>query len=298
MSLSLVALFIVISANVYIDIYGLFRKVKDRKIQVYHNEKETKYLLSYAYIPENFNAILIGPSLSDNIDALQLSNDSTKVYNASVMGANISELKRIVENAVLSNRINQVIICLHPYLTKGAEIRASELNDKSYFGAIGSLNLYQTYALAVIRELNLMPSKFPNHQINWYGTNEYYDFFRVGNVKEKIHQEAQVHANEQIIVDPRAIDELKELLSMLSDRKIDVLGYFHPIPKPIYEANKSAHQAYQRDITAYFDMGGRIIDFNNKEYHSFCADNSNFIDHGHLSRKGQSVIADILSQRL
>jgi hypothetical protein len=291
---ALMALLIVVGINWFVDIYGLFRGSSSRKIQVYHNERETKYLFSYAYIPDNFNTILIGPSLSDNIDAEQLSTNELIVYNASVMGANISELKRTVENAVKSKKITQVIICLHPYLTKNSEIRESELNEKTYYGALGSLNLYQTYALAMIREWNLLPRKFPNGQISWNGTNNYYDFFRVGNVASRIIEEAKVHSNEEILIDSKAISDLRELIENMHNEKVKVMGYFHPVPVEIYDANKLAYLGYQKEISAVFEDEDKIIDFNLETFTTFRSDASNFIDHGHLSEKGQSVIVEEL----
>jgi hypothetical protein len=43
--------------NYYIDIFGLFRGTGNRK--VYINERTSKYLYSYRYIPENYDAVLI-----------------------------------------------------------------------------------------------------------------------------------------------------------------------------------------------------------------------------------------------
>lgn len=84
----------ILAGNVLIDIFGLFRPVKGRKIRIHHNERISKYLLSFRYIPRNFNTIIIGTSLSDNLDVASYnhSNNRLKIYNSSVMGANIFDV--------------------------------------------------------------------------------------------------------------------------------------------------------------------------------------------------------------
>jgi len=72
---------LIASINYYIDIYGLFRGKKERK--VYINERTSKYLFSMRYIPENYEGVIAGPSLSDNLnpDAIK----AYKIYNASII---------------------------------------------------------------------------------------------------------------------------------------------------------------------------------------------------------------------
>ena len=286
-----------IMVNYLINIFGVFGVAQDKKIQVYHNERVSKYLFSYNYIPDNFNSLLIGPSLSDNID-VSSTPEGIDLYNASIMGANITELSPIVRNCVEKGQIKHVIICLHPYLTKDAGSKGASFDEKTYFGAFGSLNLYQTYALAVIREFNLMPTKFPNNQIAWYGTNHYNDFFRVSDIQERIKEEAEMHTNEPIKSNELAMKELGSLVTLLSDAGVNVLGYFHPVPWDIFESNRVSYLQYQNEIQKLLQGKAQIIDFNQTNYESFTKDYSNYIDHGHLSEKGQEQIMNTLIRNL
>src|SRR5688500_16644008 len=70
--------------NIWIDIYGLFLPVKGREIQVYNNDRISKYLLSYRYIPQNFNVAILGTSLSANLDVTVYNRKQNlfKIYNA------------------------------------------------------------------------------------------------------------------------------------------------------------------------------------------------------------------------
>src|SRR5687768_16344560 len=96
-----------VALNVYVDIYGLFFGRKDRK--VYVNERTSKYLLSFRYIPENYNGIIIGPSLSANLNPEHIRK--FKIYNSSLMGANISELHYLIKNITERRNIKIAIVC-------------------------------------------------------------------------------------------------------------------------------------------------------------------------------------------
>ena len=47
--------------------YGLFVN-KNSKIYTAEHERTSKYLFTYNYIPKNFNGLLLGPSLGDQIN--------------------------------------------------------------------------------------------------------------------------------------------------------------------------------------------------------------------------------------
>ncbi|PIB34639.1 hypothetical protein BFP72_04045 [Reichenbachiella sp. 5M10] len=279
---------LLISINVYVDMYGLYRETTDKTI--YHNEKLSKYLLAHRYIPENFNRVVIGPSLSDNLDLSTLGDNSKRYYNASVMGANITELNTILKEIVKHGEIDQVIICLHPYLTKDAQSKGQSLNNKTRYSALGSLNLYQTYVFYFIRTLNILPTKYPQNQFSRDGTNNYYNQFRVENVKQRIKEEAIAHHDEPIVVNRDALRELKKLLVYLDAQNIQVLGYFHPVPSIILEANKMEYLKYQQMIESLFLPSQHILDFNHPSYRFFRDNATNYIDHGHLSKRGQQFI--------
>jgi len=78
--------------NVYMNGYGLFGDVKEKFITLWHNERTSKYLFSFNYIPSNFEGMLIGSSVSDNLNTKKISK--FKVYNASINGGNASTCLR------------------------------------------------------------------------------------------------------------------------------------------------------------------------------------------------------------
>ena len=112
--LTIVVTGLFVLVNVYVDIYGLFLGRKDRR--VFTNERTSKYLLSQRYIPENYDGFIIGPSLSDNLNPVHI--PGYKVYNASIMGANISELHHLIDKIVQHGHMKVAIFCLDPYLDR------------------------------------------------------------------------------------------------------------------------------------------------------------------------------------
>ncbi len=288
--ISVLAAAVIIGLNMYIDLYGLFLPVKGRTIDVKNNERTSKYLLSYRYIPQNFNTILAGTSLSDNLDVTPFTGKGDfTIYNASIMGANISEIKPVVINAV-EGGVKNVILCITPYLVKTSGGKEVEFGPKVYRGALGSVDLYQTYAVGLIRYYNLMPHKFPRNQINSNGVNDYADFFRLDDVKGKIHQEVVAHGGKNLRLDTTAVSQLKEMIQFLKDRKINLICYFHPVPLEIYDSNQVSLDHFQKMVRDIVADDTKVIDFNAPSNHSFTSDYSNYIDHGHLSKKGQATI--------
>src|SRR6185295_18204642 len=74
--------------NYNLDYYGLFRDAKDRSLTFYSNERTSKYLYGFNYIPANFDGLLIGTSASLNWDPSAIKG--YRIYNASISGGNIS----------------------------------------------------------------------------------------------------------------------------------------------------------------------------------------------------------------
>jgi hypothetical protein len=114
-----------VSVNRFND-YGLFEDVTGKSFEVMGNERTDKLLFSFNYIPNNFEGILIGPSLSDNLNTKDIKD--YKIYNASINGGNVTELRKIVDTiAMFNNNIRFIIICLDPYITKDSGMKTTAM---------------------------------------------------------------------------------------------------------------------------------------------------------------------------
>lgn len=288
----------IVLLNIALDIYGLFRNAAGRELPVYHNERVAKYLLSYHYVPENFNTIIIGTSLSANLDLspyLEVTNH--KAYNASVMGANVSEIAPILENC-LEGGVRNVIFCVSPYMIKNAGEKEVELNEKLHYGALGSKNLLETYFVAGLRYFNVVPSKYPKGQIDMNGVNRFELFFSAGTVEEKIDLVLEKERDKDFAFDQKAMEELRDLFLRLQDKAVHYLIYFHPVPSRFYEAKREHYKSFEDKVLALMPDSSRLVNFNGSEYSWFTRNNKNYIDHGHLSPDGARTISKILSDRV
>lgn len=282
--LSLILIGFQILVNYYIDLYGLFRDSKGRSISLYSDERTSKYLLAYNYIPSNFEALWIGPSLSANINTKLI--PGPRIYNLSMMGANITEQRIVAEKVMEKANLKFAIICLHPYLTMDHGLKTGMINPKEYNGAMGSVSLYKGYTMRFIRENELLPEKFPKDQFNDFGYNNYNDLYGSDDVKGTIAKELMSMKTEPVPLDSAALEELAKLCSAFQSKGTKVYGYFHPLPFEIMEKNRKNYQVYEQTIRQSLP-GVTIADFNTSQYDSFTKDYSNFIDHGHLSYRGQ-----------
>lgn len=283
---------LLVGINWYIDLYGLFQKTSGRTISIYSDERTSKFLLAHRYVPENFNAYIVGPSLSANLDPSAF--PQLGIYNFSMMGANITEQKAVVEKALEVSTPRTVFICLHPYLTMDHGMKTGMINPKEYWGALGSFSLYKAYALRVVREMNWLPAKFPSHQFNAYGNNNYEAILKVASVEDRINEELKLPGAVDARIDSVALQELDELIHTLRQRKVNIIAYFHPLPLPIFNKFKNELMIYHQVMYRHLADDAEIIDFTAPEFNSFTSDLTNYIDHGHLSKKGQQFVLNYL----
>ncbi len=116
------------------DFFALFHKSTSQRI--WGLEKTSKYLLAHKYIPENFDALLIGPSMSANLNPEELTG--ANFYNLSMQGGNVTEVKAALDVALSKGSFKYLIICLYPFFTKDHGIKGAQISEKEYWGSLFS----------------------------------------------------------------------------------------------------------------------------------------------------------------
>src|SRR3954471_8317418 len=116
-----------VGVNMSIDIYGLYRETKGRHLVDYGDNRIAKYLLSVHYVPQNFDAILIGPSISSNWDTHGIR--TLRTYNESLNGSNFVEQEPLIHNAVSSPGLKAALMIVHPSMTADHEFTTVELTE-------------------------------------------------------------------------------------------------------------------------------------------------------------------------
>ena len=134
--------------NYRIDLYGVFGRNDGAARVAYTNERANKYLLSMRYVPERFDALLVGTSVTDNWDTAKIG--AFRVYNGSLSGGNISEGKLIVDNALATKTPRAILFCVYPYLTETHGRKRSGMDTREFLGALGSLQLLRDYSTVLL----------------------------------------------------------------------------------------------------------------------------------------------------
>ena len=293
---SLCIILSIITFNLYMNEYGLFGNARGKSIKIWHDERTSKYLLSYNYIPANFEGILIGPSVSVNLNTKKI-NDF-KIYNASLNGGNISELKYIADNIIQRGNLKFIIICLYPYMTKDHGRKTSSIDAREYWGSLGSKQAVELYIDKLFIKLG-----FRHDRYNDYGHNNYNLIKEKPNMKppkalpitnNKANPEET--ANKVETIDEIAYNELVQLVKAARKKGIKIFGFYYPYY--IEKYNESALTSYKDKIDKIFTNDDFIWNMNSREYTSFRSDLSNYYDKGHLSWKGAAILLKDINNKL
>lgn len=273
------------------DDYGLFYKNRG-KIYTAESERTSKYLFTYKYIPENFDGVLLGPSLGDQINTQKLQD--FKIYNLSVNGANTTELKVLLESVLeRKNNIKIAILTLHRYITKSAGLKTSHMVDQEYWASFTSIEAIKYQFRKAFVNMGLAKDYF-----NAYG------YMNMNLAKKHINgnTEARQYLNatekKDLVVNKKALDDLKTIINLLHQNNIQIIGYFHPDPYYFYQDIEEKSIAYTNTIKNMFRRSDIILDFNCEEYDKFRKNYLNYKDGAHLSYQGEAFILGELNKVL
>jgi hypothetical protein len=267
--------------------------------RVYIDEKTTKYLYSFNYVPNNFNGILVGSSVSDQwIDTKMI--EGYKVYNMSMDGGNISELKFAIDNMFKYGGLKVLIIGLDPYITRNHGRKSSQINEKEYLSTLGSFLVFEYYVNKYIWSSKSDDLKFGDSY--WgYIKNDNSTSGTLKAIDKRLNQFDSLDFVKFMNVDNIALDELSSVLEHARSENIQVLAYFHPLPKRIFNHSKYVvnYRQYRLKIDPLLDYEKDIIiDFNGDSYAYITENEKNYVDSIHLSKAGGKSVVEVLNMAL
>jgi len=271
--------------NWKVDLYGLFGK--GSRI-VYSDERQGKYLLSRRYVPGNFDALLVGTSITDNWDTSKI--DSLRMYNGSISGGNISEAKIVADNVLTRTKLKAIVFCVYPYLTQTHGRKAGGMDEREFWGAFGSLQLLRDYAEAVRIERRGKPRAFDEFGMNHL---EFSESRRIWWEKGGISP-----PNEDVTIDPVAYAEYGELVQKARSAGTEIFRVVPPINYQRWSQNRDAFTKYFVRMNDLFHADETLVDFNRPEFDPLRKERETFNDGAHLSQKGVSYVMNILNQTI
>jgi hypothetical protein len=273
--------------NLYQDDFGLFWSTAPKR--VWTLEKTSKYLMSYRYIPQNFDGLLIGPSFSDGLmDTRRLSD--YRIYNLSMDAGNSTELRAAALNALERGHMRVLVICLSNYLTQESGMKGPQINSKEYWGS-----LFSWLPIEVLNaKWKIKSGKLPD---TFAGSE-----WGMGNILPRRtypwdeFAKIQGQGSSDMHFSDQAFKYLQDIIDSAHEHNVRVYAYVFPYTVwRIQTYNRSGDWAkYKARARALFDPAKDVVwDMSSPGYEPFNADPGCYTD-GHLSKVGADwVLTDI-----
>jgi hypothetical protein len=274
--------------NIYVDIYGLYRSTKCRHLVDYGDNRIAKYLLSEHYVPDNFEAILIGPSVSSNWNTHGI--HTFRTYNESLNGSNFVEQECLVQQAVASpGRLRLAMIVVHPSMTADHDFSTVRLTERERWSALGSLSLFDAYKDWFGRYRH--PGGAPISDD--YGTDFFEDPRHLNATAARL-----MRPGAEFPMDQEAVAAFRRILAACRQHHVAVLYVVPPTAPSIFEPKRAAFGKYLAFIQGEQRPGEQIIDLESQKFNRFICNPSNFSDGVHISRAGTPRIVGLLDREL
>jgi hypothetical protein len=270
------------AVNMRVDVYGLYRPSQGRRLSVFGDARVSKYLLSMRYVPENFNAMLTGASISANWDVTAIQN--LRVYNGSLNGGNIVEEKSLIEASLDRPGISAVFLLVHPALTYSHDFHTVEMKPELKRSALGSLSLWAAYKDMVNIRLGRLPRTFDDAGTETFlnPSSEMNEFMK------------QMWSAPEFAVDPAAMQAYLTLVANLRARGVQIVFIVPPTSEQLLQTKGPPLERYLQRMRSELGTGDLWIDFMSPEYGQFRKDRANFSDGVHLMPVGaRQVVSQI-----
>jgi hypothetical protein len=284
----------VAACNIHVDIYGLFRSSRGRTLSIYGEERLAKYLHTLRYVPENFDGVLMGSSVSDSIDTRFFRR--YRLYNASINGGNVADMRPVAENLFSRRGYKLTIVCVHRFLTKDHDRKTDLMQPRQYWGALGSPQLLTAYVSRLAVKFGVFPNHYDERGTLHYmsGPDKRKSMRQIEQTVADIRRGTSPIGNYDI--DPIALSDLDAVLTLARSKSDRVVVYFPPNPERILAIRKAEYAGYRAKIDRLLRPGDIVVDFNTPEYESLRSDYENFEDGVHTSRTGARLIAEELDR--
>jgi hypothetical protein len=292
-ALALVAAIAFASINAHIpfslvlDPFGLRGGSEPKRILT--SERLSKYLLAHRYVPQNFEGVLIGPSLTANLDTRFITG--SRLYNLSVNGANVTELRTIFEPAAAAqdSRLRYVVICLNLFMLADSGFKDQTLRWSSPWEA-ALLSAPSRQATWRLLRGKVQPI-FAESEAGWHN----FDLYLARNAAlfndDRLQAPAQPPANPKPLpVNASALADLKAVVAAARKAGMQVFAFYYPYNARTFEdALEPGWAQFRTAVETIFADQDVIWDMNTPAYDAIRRDGEAYID-GHVSQRGARLV--------
>jgi len=267
----------IVFSSYELDIFGIFHDPTGKQLSVYEDVRTAKYFLNQRYVPSNFDAIMVGSSSTVNWDMSEL--DFAHVYNDSLAGGNIAEVKRLVDEAIPSAHFKYAICVIHPFFLQSHEFHEGR-GRPTHREALGSINVLR-------EEWNRFLHDVLHHPVRFYPS---------GSESILSPVDADPFKNWTFTTDPVALDDYRQLLDELRGRGVKIIFLETPFYEPSYQQHKAELDAFYRGFPLR-KPGEPLIDFNLPEFKDLRSNPGNWMDPAHLRDPAAKIASDDFNRK-
>ena len=285
----------VAAINASVDFYGLYGDARGEERIVAAKDRLGKYLFGFNHIPSNYDALLVGSSISANVDTSLV--PGVRMYNLSISAANMTDEALLLGNALDHGRYALVVFCLNPYLMADTTQKGGPLSPRDWWSGLGSLPLFQDYAVRAAEELGLYRRRFDA----WGG-----EVFGPADPAMPDGEEALVEVlartppaeRLRFPIDPEATALLDESLRRTRADGARVVAFFPPVYDGRYAAFRPAYAEFEDRMRALFLPGEQVIGYNDGSLAELTRDPDSFRGSVHYSPAGAAVLSRALASAI
>ncbi|MBI2234599.1 MAG: hypothetical protein HYU57_06395 [Micavibrio aeruginosavorus] len=283
--------------------FGLWRHRDSARIWAV--EKTSKYLLAHRYIPENFDAIMIGSSVSDNLDTRKI--EKYRVYNLSMAGGNITETAAAARKYLEApGEKSLLIVSLHPYLTKNSGMKSFQIDESEVAGSLFSIIPINIWLAKLQHFAGIGDAALEQSEAGWNHFDEPRDEKAIEEIAIMLRRDLEERrknpdaAPARALIDPAAMAELDALLTLARSKGVRIAAYYHPQIGVKFDFLEATGEwaDYRAQMEKIFAPGEIILDMNGPEYAVLRNDPEAYFDGSHLTQHGAGQVLQALNRAL
>jgi hypothetical protein len=206
--------------NVQTDLLGLHGR---NDVRIHTVPRFSIYLMTYRFIPDNFNGLLLGNSQAALLDTTKI--HGYKTFNAAVAWSTMPEERTLAEEVLKRGHLKMVVLDLCPSLLSSHASRSAYMTPHDYWSSFGSIQNLLIY-FQVAREALGHPGPLT--------------FDPYGRMRLPLFPGAVTRFTpEELALDPIATRDLHELVDHLHAKGVRVYLMFSPMYQAKWEAQRA-----------------------------------------------------------
>ncbi len=223
--------------NVRLDLFGLYGKDNAR---VHTLDRYSDHLLSYRYVPDHFDEILLGNSVTTDWDTSLL--PAHRIFNFSTFGSNLHEQKIEAENMIRFGHLRTAYILLHPTMMNTVALPTAYLGEQDRQSAFGSTQLLLVYARILSERLAAARAGSALPPVYFPSGGRVFAIPRVARYTKQPPQYFLIH--------PQAVADLRDLLTEFREHGIRVYFIVAPLYKPLEDLAAEEYRNFREKMRA------------------------------------------------